>query len=275
MLRAMPSVVVQGRRIHYLDSGEGVPIVMVHSGGLSSRQWTRIAGRFAGTHRVIAPDLLGVGGSDPVPPGEFHFHEDVAMLEGLLDALGIETHHLVGHSYGGLVGVTAALRRPARVRSLSLFEPVAFGVLYSKGDEAGVRDLEDYDHDGTFFDDAVGGQEPWMERFIDWWQGPGAWRGLPDPSKQAFLRVGRKVFQEVRSLTADRTPHQAYASLTAPALLMRGGRSPIAARQVCAILAESMPNAELATFEDAGHMAPLTHGQQVGDRIVAHVRAAS
>jgi pimeloyl-ACP methyl ester carboxylesterase len=271
----MPSLVVHGRRLHFLDAGEGPPVVMIHSGGLSSRQWSRIAGRFTGTHRVIAPDLLGAGSSDPVPPGEFHFHEDVAAVEGLLAALGVERYHLIGHSYGGFVGATAALRAPERVRSLGLFEPVAFGVLYSWGDEEGIRDLEDYDHDGTFFDDATGGQEPWMERFVDWWQGPGAWRSLPEPSRQAFLRVGRKVFQEVRSLTADRTPHEAYAALRAPALLLRGSRSPVAARNVCAILAEALPRAELVTLEGAGHMAPLTHAQDVGGRLVAHVRAAS
>lgn len=270
----MPSLDVGARRAHYLDSGRGTPVLMVHSGGLSSRQWTRLTSRLSATHRVVAPDLFGVGGSDPVPPGEFHFHEDVAILDALLDALIDGPYHLVGHSYGGLVGLMAALRRPERVRSIALFEPVAFGVLYSAGDDAGIHDLEGYDADGTFFDDARGGSEPWMERFIDWWQGQGAWRALPESSRQAFLRVGRKVFQEVRSLTADRTPHAAYARLTAPTLLMRGARSPLAARNVCAILARTMPRAELVTLEDAGHMAPLTHGQTVGDRIAAHVRAA-
>jgi pimeloyl-ACP methyl ester carboxylesterase len=259
--------------IHYLDAGRGVPVVLVHSGGLSSRQWTRWTPRLEGTHRVVAPDLLGSGASDPVPPeAPFHFSQDVAALDAVLDALATP-FHLVGHSYGGLVALTSARQRPARVLSLSLFEPVAFGVLYSAGDAAGIHSLESYDHDGTFLDDAAGGSEPWLERFIDWWQGAGAWQALPAPSRAAFLKVGRKVFQEVRSLTADRTPHEAYAGLTPPALVMTAKRSPLAAQRVCAILARALPRAELVTFDDAGHMAPLTHAHVISERVAAHVRA--
>ncbi|MBZ0115406.1 MAG: alpha/beta hydrolase [Sandaracinaceae bacterium] len=272
----MPRLNVAGRSIHYLERGadRGAPIVMVHSGGLSSRQWSRLIPRLPATHRVLAPDLLGAGASDPVDHHHnFHFHEDVDVVDALLATLD-EPAHLVGHSYGGLVAMSAARRHPERVRSMSLFEPVAFGVLYSRGDEPAIRDLEDYDHDGSFLDDRAGGSEPWMERFIDWWQGQGAWRRLPDPSRAAFLAVGRKVFQEVRSLIADRTPHEVYRALEIPSLLMRGERSPLAARSVCAILAESLPRARLVTVEGAGHMAPLTHGQEVGAHIAAHLAEA-
>ncbi len=270
----MPHVTSNGRSIFYLEQGEGVPVVLVHSGGMSSRQWTRHIARLSTTHRCVAPDLLGAGASDAVPPdAPFHFSADVDALDAVLDLLEGD-YHLVGHSYGGLVALTAARRRPERVRSLALFEPVAFGVLWSMDDREAIANLEDYDADGTFFDDASGGREPWMERFIDWWQGQGAWRSLAPPAREAFLRVGRKVFQEVRSLTADRTPHEAYATLTMPALLMTGARSPLAARRVCEILARTLPEGSLERFEEAGHMAPLTHSHAVGERIAAHIRAA-
>ena len=270
----MPFITVRDRRVHYLDQCAGVPVVLVHSSGLSSRQWTRLSGRVAPARRVIAPDLLGSGASDPVPADAlFHFGEDVAALEGLLDTIE-ERYHLVGHSYGGLVALAAARRRPERVISLALFEPVAFGVLYSEGDRDGIASLEDYDPDGTFFDDAAGGREPWLERFIDWWQGEGAWRGLPEPARSAFLKVGRKVFQEVRSLTSDRTPLEAYRALTMPTLFMSGARSPLAARRVCEIFARGLPAAKLVTLEDAGHMGPLTHGQTVAELILDHLRVA-
>lgn len=275
-MRSVPSVRSQDRAIHYLDRGAGPLVVLVHSGGLSSRQWARFAARLSGTYRVVAPDLLGSGASDPVPPDEpFDYRQDVAALDAVLDAVldaGARCH-LVGHSYGGLVALTSARLRPARVRSLALFEPVCFGVLYSAGDREGIANLEDYDHDGTFFDDASGGSEAWLERFVDWWQGQGAWRGLADPAREAMIGVGRKVFQEVRSLTADRTPHEAYAGLSLPALLMTGERSPIAAQRVCEILARTMPRATLERFADAGHMAPLTHGHAFGERVTAFFRA--
>jgi pimeloyl-ACP methyl ester carboxylesterase len=274
MLAGVPHVRSDDRSIHYLDQGRGVPVVLVHSSGLSSRQWSRLSARLVEQYRVVAPDLLGAGASDPVPRDEpFHYSQDVRALDAVLDEVG-ERFHLVGHSYGGLVALTSARERSDRVLSVSVFEPVVFGVLWSKNDRAGIADLEDYDADGSFFDDRTGGDEAWLERFIDWWQGKGAWRALAEPAKSAFSAVGRKVFQEVRSLTADRTPHDAYAALSMPALVMSGERSPLAARRAADILAETVPNAELVRFEGAGHMAPLTHGQAVNDRIIAHLRSA-
>jgi pimeloyl-ACP methyl ester carboxylesterase len=268
----MPVTRSNGRAIHYRDQGSGVPVVLVHSGGLSSRQWSRITSRLISTHRVIAPDLLGAGESDDVPPDEpFDFATDVGALDAVLATID-GPYHLVGHSYGGLIALTHARKHPSRVLTMGLFEPVAFGVLRSANDTEAVRDLEREDDDGRFLDDSFGGTEPWMQRFIDWWQGAGTWASLPDPSRAAFLKVGRKVFQEVRSLTADRTPHDAYRHLEMPVLLMTATRSPLAARRVCAILAETLPHAELVVVPDAGHMAPLTHGHEVGDRIAAHVR---
>src|SRR5262249_41223269 len=154
--------------------------------------WTRLIARLESTHRVIAPDLLGSGNSDPVPPDQpFDFAQDVSALDALLDTIP-DRFHLVGHSYGGLVALTSARQRADRVRSLSLFEPVAFGVLYSMHDTDGIHNLEWYDTQGSFLDDDAGGKEPWMESFIDYWNGRGAWRALPDASRTAFLRVGRK-----------------------------------------------------------------------------------
>ena len=114
-----------------------------------------------------------------------------------------------------------------------------------------------------------------MQRFIDWWQGPGAWAGLKPEAREAFLRVGRKVYQEVRSLTADRTPHGAYAGIEAPALVMTAQRSPLAARRVVETLAEAFPRATLVRFDDAGHMAPLTHGHAVNEAILEHLASSA
>jgi pimeloyl-ACP methyl ester carboxylesterase len=245
------------------EAGAGSPVVALHSSGMSRRQWSRLSAALSATHRIVCPNLLGYGGSGPWTAGtSFTWEDDARMVAAWLGTFDGPVH-LVGHSYGGLVALRIALDFPARVRSLALYEPVAFGVLRDAGDAEGLADLDAVNRKGALRDDATGGDEAWLEAFVDYWSGAGAWRALPPQARAGFLAVGRKTFEEVRSLVDDRTPRTAFAGILAPTLLLSGGRSPVAARHVSAILAETMPHATLTTLEDAGHMGPLTHAERV------------
>lgn len=242
------------------ESGDGAPVVLLHSSGFSSRQWRRLAEALAPSYRVVLPDLLGSGASSPWPDGEpFELGQDVAAVVALLDEL--PPAHLVGHSYGGLLALLAALRRPAAVRSLAVYEPVAFGALDAPADRPLRAEV-------TAVTGAYDG-EPWLRGFVEWWNGPGAWAGLAPEARQAFLDVGWKLSQEVISLVADRTPLATYATIAAPALFLGGDRTPLAERTVVERLAGALPHAERVRFPDAGHMGPITHAAAVNAAIVA------
>jgi pimeloyl-ACP methyl ester carboxylesterase len=259
---------------HQWVGQEGAPkVVLLHSGGMSSRQWKRLAESLAPDYHVLLPDFLGSGGNPPWQDDEaFEFQQDV---EGVAELLGKQPAHLVGHSYGGLIALTLARHTPQRVLSLAVYDPVTMGVLYNPTDAAGVEDLARVMDHPKFQDDTVGGTDEWLEVFIDYWNGPGSWHALPQASRQAFLQVGRKVYLEVRSLLADRTPVSSYTLLRAPALLLQGETSPTAARRVTELLAEALPKARLLRIEGAGHMGPITHASTVNAAIADHIRAAS
>jgi len=110
---------VAGSRVEYVDYGSGPPLLLVH--GLGGRWATWIANIPAlGEHyRVIAVDLPGFGGSEPLPVGA-GFTAYVDVLEGLLDELGVPSVAVFGHSLGGLVSLTLAGTAPERVRCLVL-----------------------------------------------------------------------------------------------------------------------------------------------------------
>lgn len=250
-------------------------VLLLHSGGMSSRQWRKLIELLTPQYRVIAPDFFGSGSNPPWPPrAPFDFLDDVAAVVKLIADVSAPVH-VVGHSYGGLVALTLARLHPSRVRSLALFDPVAFGVLYGANDEAGIADLARTALFLTPDDPSFGGSEPWLEAFVDYWNGPGTWRAMPAASRGAFLAVGRKVFLEVDSLQRDRTAAEAYATLARPTLLLVGERSPIAARRVAEILLAALPSALLHEVAGAGHMGPISHAAEVNTLIARHLAGAS
>jgi pimeloyl-ACP methyl ester carboxylesterase len=248
------------------------PVLLLHSGGLSSRQWDRLASHLSPSFRVLAPDFLGYGRSRTWPrDAPFGLDDDASVIEALLDGLG-EPAHLVGHSYGGLVALRIALRR--EVRSLALYEPVAFGVLHDGEDPDALADLATTEP--LWHDPEQGGDEAWLRSFVDYWRGaPGSWDALPQSFRRGYLEVGRKVYQEAHAVWSDRTPLAAYAALAAPTLILSGARSPLAERRVCARLAAAMPHAALLELPDAGHMGPLTDATVVSSSIAAHLARSS
>jgi len=259
--------------LHVVDSGAGAPAVLLHSSGMSGRQWRRLASKLVESGiRAIVPDLSGHGSSAEWPEEKpFSFHLDVERVAALLESLD-EPAHLVGHSYGGFIALQAAIAAPSRVRSLALFDPVAFGTLDAAADADARRDLLKVK---LSWDATPQGREGWLELFVDYWGGPGAWAGLREDFRAEFRRVAWVVFEGVRTLAADRTPASAYATLRAPALLVTGQHSPPAARMVIRRLRESLAGARVETIPGAGHMAPLTHTDAVNELVLRWLTSVS
>jgi pimeloyl-ACP methyl ester carboxylesterase len=249
-----------GVSIGIRSRGAGDPVLLVHGTGLSSRYWSPLAVQLAEQRRAVTVDLLGYGDTDAWSGGDtFHFSRDRDVVIAALEAQGAAAH-VIGHSYGGLLSLQAALARPDLVRSLSLYEPVAFGVLHSAEHTAGLADLALVNADGLMDDLANGGGEAWLRRFVGYWNGPGAFDAMTEPARAALVSAGRKAFLEVRSNLFDRTSHTDYAKIAAPALLMHGAESPTAAKATAEILAGALPRAKLVVIEGAGHLGPFTHG---------------
>lgn len=242
-------------------------VLLIHSGGFTSRQWRRLGEALAGRYEVLAPDLLGYGTSGAWEEGKaFHFRQDLEHLESLLsdDARRID---VVGHSYGGFLALQLALARPQLVRSIAVYEPVAFGALDRAADREALAQLEGVRT--AWEPDSSGGDEAWLREFVEWWNGVGSWAKLPEETRTAFRNVGWKLFQEVMTLGADRTTKEQYGSIAVPTLLMAGARTPHAEFQTVTRLGEALPRATVRIFETAGHMGPISHATEVNEAIVA------
>lgn len=109
-----------GERVHILEKGDGPPLVLLHGTASSAAFLFPLLEHFENV-RAMAADRPGQGLSDPVDlPRDGYREAAVAWVDRLLDALGLDTTALLGHSMGGLWALWYALARPERVDRLLL-----------------------------------------------------------------------------------------------------------------------------------------------------------
>ncbi len=113
----MPTIPVNGVNLFYEMRGRGQPLLFLHGLGSSTREWEDQIDEFSKNYQVIAYDLRGHGRSDK-PAGPYTMELYAADTAGLLDALKVQSAHVVGLSLGGAVAFQLALDHPERVKSL-------------------------------------------------------------------------------------------------------------------------------------------------------------
>jgi pimeloyl-ACP methyl ester carboxylesterase len=108
--------------MHYLDRGEGTPLVMLHGNGsmMQELRLSRLYELAATRYRVVVPDRPGYGHSSRPRRSWWGPRAQAALLRSMLAQLGIERPIIFGHSFGALVAMAYALEYPAATRSLVL-----------------------------------------------------------------------------------------------------------------------------------------------------------
>ncbi len=124
-----------GLRLHYLDEGEGEPVVMVHGNPTWSFYYRNLVEALNGSYRTIVPDHVGCGRSEK--PGDdrydYTLKSRVDDLEALLDHLEVDRGiTLVVHDWGGMIGMAYAARHPERIARLVILNTGAFPLPESK-----------------------------------------------------------------------------------------------------------------------------------------------
>src|SRR6185436_6933086 len=120
-----------GVTISFDDTGDGTPVVLLHGWPDERGLWRhQVPALAAAGYRVIAPDLRGFGASSkPTDVAAYAMDRIIGDVVGVLDALGIDSAHLVGHDWGAAIAWYTATFAPDRVRSLtaiSVGHPASF-----------------------------------------------------------------------------------------------------------------------------------------------------
>ncbi len=105
-------------QIHYTTAGEGEPLLLLHQTG-SSRHFSKMMPLLAAKYRTFAPDNLGAGNSDPLPPN-VQIADLARSMINFMDFLGIPKAHIFGFHTGNKIGTEMAVAWPSRVDRLVL-----------------------------------------------------------------------------------------------------------------------------------------------------------
>jgi haloalkane dehalogenase len=105
-------------KMHYLDEGEGSPIVFVHGNPSWSYQYRNVIKELSKNHRCIAPDMIGFGLSDKPADWSYLPKEHSRLIDGFLESLDLEKITLVVGDWGGPIGLSYAIKHSVRIKNI-------------------------------------------------------------------------------------------------------------------------------------------------------------
>lgn len=224
---------------------------------------------------MIALDFYGCGGS-PLPNNleTFSLNDEIALVESILDGIipGNEPFHIVGHSFGGAVGLRLSYGAPEKVRSLTLFEPVAFHLLRDTDDDvlAKVTQVQDTVEKYIQQDNYAAA----AEYFIDYYNESGTFASFPKEMQDLLCESAKKLPPGFRALVQEPLSFEDYRNIKIPVCLLIGRQSPINSRRVAELLVDYLPDCSFHSV-DGGHMVPLSQPELVNPIIESFIRRNS
>ena len=264
------TLVFEKRRIAYQDVGAGPVVILAHCSGGSHHAWRSLIDQLRARYRVIAPDLIGYGASEPWPANaSLHPLADANVVVALAN-LAAEPVHLVGHSYGGTVALEAARLMGARVKSLTLVEPVAFHLLRPTGRISEWHEISQVG-DQVMKAMRLRQDAKAASAFMGYWIGRLRWWLMPPRGRQRIIAAMGKVAAEFEALHRLTPTIGDYRGVFVRARLIVGQRTRQPARAVVEELARILPDATVREVAGAGHMSPFTHAERVNTLIAGHI----
>jgi pimeloyl-ACP methyl ester carboxylesterase len=272
---------IEGRRVRYLDMGDGAPLLLVHGLGASWRTWAENVGDLATDHRVIAVDLPGFGRSQTLSaPAEItHYGEVLAQL---LDRMAVQRAIVVGHSLGGVVVQSLAIGHPERLDGLVLVSSgsrrlAAHQALGFQGLAASSAVLSRMTPLAWFAGPALHVAmmvKPFRRRIVA--------QAVHDPSgvpsRYAAEMLAGAAFSPgfAAAMRAAMQPGvwDHLDRIETRTLVLTGERDRLVPVRAVEDLADQMPNASLEVWSDVGHHPMLERPVQFNERLRAFIRDA-
>lgn len=277
------TIIVDGRPLFYAETGSGPALVLLHGGGPGASgvsNYSRNVDALASTYRVIVPDMPGYGRSTKSLDQSDPFGALANAIRGLLDALDIDTAHLVGNSYGGAAALRLALDAPQRIGRLVLMGPGGIGT--TRGlPTAGLTSLLGY----------YGGDGPSRDKLETFIRTYLVYDGASVPDDLIDLRYQASIDPDVvanpplrrpsgptalRTLwRMDLTRDSRLATMTAPTLVLWGRDDKVNKPSGGPTLLNTLPNAELVMTSHTGHWMQWERAELFNQLVLDFLRSES
>ena len=267
----MPALSVNGLDLHYESQGEGPPLVVVHGGWTDHTVWQGVADELAGSFRVIRYDRRGYSRSGR-PEGELTRRQHEHDLAGMIETLAEGSAGVIASSYGGLVTLGLAGRRPELIESMCIHEAPAVA-LAGGGEPGRLADEAMVGMAAVTEQIEAGDDEGGARRFVEeLGLGPGAWEQLPESIRALFTNNASAVAAEQHDPDWSTLDIPAIKEAGHPLLLTKGTAGPAWLRALQDRVAEALPYAEMTVMEGAGHSPHMTHPSEFAGIVGAFVR---
>lgn len=142
---------VLGKKMAYIDEGDGDPILFLHGNPTSSYLWRNIMPHLEGQGRLIAPDLIGMGDSEKLVPSDastYRFVEHRKYLDALLEQLGVSANvTLVIHDWGSGLGFDWANRHRDAVKGIAYMEAILMPLTWDQWPKAATAPFQGFRSD--------------------------------------------------------------------------------------------------------------------------------
>ncbi|MFN0178050.1 MAG: alpha/beta fold hydrolase [Gemmatimonadales bacterium] len=254
--------------LSFLEAGHGTPVVLLHGIPGSALAWATVGERLAGDYRVVMPDLLGFGRSDP-PSGDYYMEAQAHRVRELLERLDIAEFVLGGHDFGGPIALTLRRLYPElRIRALILSATNLFTDTYVPPPLRLAR----FPSFGTplfwlFAGNRWGLRLMYEAATVQKREVP--WDRFRRHLTASGVDLTRRIFQ--RSLGDLETNYRAIETLLpdlgVPTLVLWGDRDPFFGVSVGERSHRAIPGSVFRVFPETGHFVPEEQPGRVADEI--------
>jgi pimeloyl-ACP methyl ester carboxylesterase len=262
-------VLADGIRTHYLEAGQGDPVVLLHSGEFGGRaefSWEYVIPALAESYRVIAPDWLGYGGTAKLHDFGGKRARMMSHMRRTLEVLAVEDAHIVGNSMGATFLAKMAADPDLRLRARSITLVSGGGFM---PDNAARRATLEYDCtreamvkllQALFADPVWWTDDSYVDRRQAAATEPGAWEALAVTRFRSPLEPPRAEFGQTDDIH--------YEEIHAPTLFIAGADDRLREPHYADRPASRMPNAKVVTLPASGHCPNIERAPRVAELLL-------